>query len=172
MYLCEDKQINPSLFINITLEEMNKQFPELDWRRMFGIILNDTKVDLRYVLIHSREYFRLLIRVFSLYDDTIIQNYLGWSIAVKYMPYLGPPFKHLMSEFNQKNPVLDPEMNDSGNSFKYFHAKWKQCVSIVCESLKIPSISLYLKKNGKRIEDLKKLKIQKFKHVSFFSLFR
>lgn len=124
------------------------------------------------------------------YSRRTINNYLGWATVAKYMPYLGAAFRHLSADFQAKSvavPVVtasgsstsetQANTNDSGggdssgggggggnpSGFKFYNSRWKQCVYIACESLKVPAISLYISRHrppdqlerlGERIGDL------------------
>lgn len=130
---------------------MEEEFPSLKWTRFFEFALHEANVTMKHALIHSHEYFRSLISILEGHSRRTVMNYLGWSIIAKYMPYLGQQFKHLSSEFQQKILITDTDVNEVSNGFKYYQSRWKQCVYIACESLKIPSITLYLREHKQSI---------------------
>ena len=128
---------------------MERELPNIKWRQFFDIVLQEANVTTTHAFIHSKEYFRSLIDILENHSPRTVINYLGWSIIAKYMPYLGQQFKHLSSEFQQKILITDTDVSEASSSFKYYQSRWKQCVYIACEGLKIPSISLYLREHNK-----------------------
>lgn len=153
---CDDRMINPNLFINISLVELNEEFPSLKWQRFFEFAFNDSEISVSHALIHSKEYFASLVDLLARHPSRTVLNYLGWSIIAKYMPYLGQQFKHLSTEFQQKILITDTDINEVSNGFKYYQSRWKQCVYIACESLKIPSIDLYLREHPENLTEMSK----------------
>lgn len=136
----------------MTVEEMQKEFPSFDWKVFFEHISSEANVTITNALIHSKEYFRSLLNLLETHSSETINNYLGWTIIIKYLPYLADEFRRLSSEFQDKVLVTEIDGGESNTGFKYYQSKWKQCVFIACDGLKIPAISLYFKHQKQNIE--------------------
>lgn len=161
--------------MNISTSQLATDFTLFRWPTFFRLALEEpANVSLSHVLIHSHEYLRSLIDLLTLknnggrYRRQTVVNYLCWSVVAKYMPYLGGTFRHLSSEFQAKassvlatptgsaesapqSSAAESDASGGGGAsanFKYYNSRWKQCVYIACESLKVPAISLYLGKHG------------------------
>ncbi|KAJ6219977.1 hypothetical protein RDWZM_005789 [Blomia tropicalis] len=141
--LCDDRDVETNHFIRLSFDQMEEEFPRIKWKEFFKFALKDANVSATYVLTQTKEYFHSLMAIMERANDRTLINYMGWSIIAKYMPYMGSQFKHLSSELQQKILIMDGD-NEVTNRFKYYQSRWKQCVYIACESLKIPSNVLYL----------------------------
>lgn len=140
-----DRYSMANMFVNVSIDQMNELFPEIKWTKYFEHAFGEANVTVDHALIHSKEYFAMLIVLINSTSTRTLNNYFGWSIVAKYLPYLGPQFKHMSSEFQQKILVTDVDVNDNGsNGFKFYQTQWQQCVYVACDGLKIPSIMLYL----------------------------
>ena len=146
-----DRLYGQSIFSNVSLEEMEKEFHAFKWKTFLGYIFKESNITATHALIHSKEYFHSLLNLIESHSSQTVDNYLGWCLMVKYMPFLGQHFRHLSSEFQEKISADDSVEN---NGFKYYQSKWKQCVYISCESLKIPAITLYFRKQQQNIQKL------------------
>lgn len=133
---------------------MDREFSYVKWKQYFQFALHEANITVTHALIHSKDYFRSLIDILQSSSNRTVMNYLGWSIVAKYMPYLGQQLRHLSSEFQQRILVSDTDVSESNSGFKYYNSRWKQCVYIACEGLKIPSITLYLQEHKQNLSEI------------------
>ncbi|XP_054159527.1 endothelin-converting enzyme 1-like [Oppia nitens] len=142
-----------TMFLNVTIDEMEDLYKAIKWKKLFSIISTEADIDVDIVLINSRDYLLQLNKLLDSFPLKTIDNYLCWAFVARYMPYLGPQFRRLYSEFRTKVPDMSTESGDpSAASSRVFLSRWKECVHVVSEGLDIPAIVLYLKHKQQELQ--------------------
>jgi len=134
-----------NMFVNITIDELDVKYGSIKWKKMFEQIFKTANVETNEILIFSKDYISELVKLVDKYSPKTIDNYLCWTLIARYMPYLGPQFRRLFSDFRAKVPDLSVETGDPNGSSRIFLSRWKECVHVASEGLELPAIVLYLK---------------------------
>lgn len=108
--------------------------------------VKNSSFDIQELLLDSKEYLVEIMGLFQRHSSTTIDNYFCWATIARFMPYLGPQFRRLYTDFRREVPDLSsPGPEPKTETGRIFLARWKECVHLTCEGLKLPSSLLYLK---------------------------
>ncbi|RWS30738.1 Membrane metallo-endopeptidase-like 1 [Leptotrombidium deliense] len=140
------------MYHRMLIEELNRDFNFTNWTRIIQLMTLETKHDIPAVIIDHKEYLYELNILFSRYSKQTVDNYLCWAQVAKFLPYLGPRFRRIYADFRREVPDLSQGV-DSLTSSRVFLSRWKECVHITCEGLKLPSSILYLHHNKEYLQN-------------------
>ena len=141
-----------NMFFKLTIEQMENSFKSIKWKKLFGFLFEASQVETNEIMINSKDYLTQLMKLIDSYSETTIDNYLCWSFIARYLPYLGPHFRRLFSEFRTKVPEMSSESSDPNTSSRIFLSRWKECVHVVSENLDVPAVTLYLDHKSQALE--------------------
>lgn len=143
------------MFFNITTEEMEENYKSIKWKKVFQLLFNESEVKTNEIMVNSKEYLSQLMKLIDTYSLRTIDNYLCWTLIARYLPYLGPQFRRLYSEFRSKVPDMSVETGDPSGSSRIFLSRWKECVHVVSEGMDVPAIVLYLQHKSQTLDSIK-----------------
>ncbi len=143
-----------NMFFNITIDQMELEYGSIKWKKLFNLIFEVANVETSQILIYSKDYISELMKLVDKYSLKTIDNYLCWTLIARYMPYLGPQFRRLFSDFRTKVPDLSVETGDPNGSSRIFLSRWKECVHVASEGLDIPAIVLYLQYKSQSLNSI------------------
>lgn len=131
---------NDDHYNKVTVTELQKQIPEIDWVYLLEYVFGNLNIDIDEaglsLIIHSKNYLQDLVNLLNSNPKRVIINYLMWRFIVKYMPYLNQRFSRIYSEFLREVPVP--------NDFtRTYFSRWKECVAIANEGFGMVLGSLY-----------------------------
>lgn len=117
----------------------------MKWNRIFDYLNESTGTFIDEILIDSKEYLQEMKALFFRHSRETIDNYFCWSTLARFLPYLGPQFRRLYLDFRREIPDLsESNVGAGGESNRVFLSRWKECVHLTCEGLKLPASLLYL----------------------------
>lgn len=146
----------------IPLAVLDKDYSFINWTRMFSLLPGPPNVTDVYV--QDVSYLEALKELFSRHSKETIDNYLCWSFAARFLPYSTRKMKKVYEDFKRSIPD-SPSSNldtpsssgsSSSDSPKGLLARWKECVHITCEGLKLPTSLLYYLEKEDQVEKVKK----------------
>lgn len=131
--------------IRISVEELSEEFNFLKWNKIFDYLNESTGTYIDEILIDSKEYLYEMKALFSRHSRETIDNYFCWGTIARFLPYLGTQFRRLYLDFRREIPDLsESSPGGSGEQNRVFLSRWKECVHLTCEGLKLPTSLLYL----------------------------
>lgn len=142
------------MFFKLTIDEMNDSFQSIKWNKLFGFLFIASEVETNEIMVNSKDYLTQLMKVIDSYSLTTIDNFLCWTFIARYLPYLGPHFRRLFSEFRTRVPEMSSETSDPNGSSRIFLSRWKECVHVVSEGLDVPAVVLYLDHKSQSLDQV------------------
>lgn len=139
----------------MTLGELDAEFPFMNWTRSFSFLPISSSVNISSattIYIQKKEYLRSLTELFSRHSRKTIDNYLCWSFVARFLPYMGNTVRKLYEDFRRDVPEPDDSRSESN---RVFLARWKECVHLTCEGLKLPTALLYSLERGEKLQRVK-----------------
>ncbi|RWS13897.1 endothelin-converting enzyme 2-like isoform X2 [Dinothrombium tinctorium] len=130
----------------MTIEQLQSEYGFVNWQKIIAMMSTLTKTPITEIMIDHKEYMQELNILFNRYSLETIDNYLCWAKVAKFLPYLGSRFRRAYADFRREVPDLSHGMDSIGPS-RVFLSRWKECVHVTCEGLKLPSSLLYLINN-------------------------
>ena len=142
-YSIQDQSDDEEKPVFFALDELQSQFSWINWTKLLGTIERQTNVSIDELVIETYyiDYFKQLGILLKRYPSRTVDSYLSWCHVSKYILYLGPTFKRMYTDFRKEVPEI-PEPNTDAEP--EFLVKWKECVHLTSETLKIPTTRLYV----------------------------
>lgn len=105
----EDRRDEEKIYHNMTIGDMNRKFPLIDWKRFFNRMLADVSItidDSEEVVVYAPDYLESLVNLTSTYLKTLegrrtINLYLEWHVVKTLVSYLSKPFREAKKEFSE-----------------------------------------------------------------------
>lgn len=131
--------------VKLNVSELEKEFGFLKWSKVFNYLEEQTSIRITEILTDSKDYLNEVSQLFARHSLQTIDNYFCWAYVARFLPYLGPQFRRLYTDFRREMPDLTGSTNDPrSEGGRVFLSRWKECVHLTCEGLKLPSSLLYL----------------------------
>ena len=131
--------------VRISIDELQQDFAFIDWSKLMTLFSEVSGFEITELLLDSKEYLDEMMGLFSRHRPRTIDNFFCWSSIARFMPYLGPQFRRLYTDFRREVPDLSsPGSEPKTESGRVFLSRWKECVHLTCEGLKLPTSLLYL----------------------------
>lgn len=129
--------------VYLTLDDLQSNFSWINWTKLFKLTKKYTKSTINELVIENNYigYFKQLGTLLNKYPSKTVDSYLSWCHVSKYILYLGPTFKRMYNDFRKEVPEIPDPNTDAEPEFLI---KWKECVHLTSETLKIPTTRLYI----------------------------
>lgn len=141
----------------IPLTVLDNEYGFINWTRTFSLLPGPPNVT--HVYVQDVSYLEALKELFSRHSKETIDNYLCWSFAERLLPYSTRKMKKAYEDFKRSIPDSSNSLGSTGSSSsdgKAGLARWKECVHVTCQELKLPTSLLYYLEKEDQVEKVKK----------------
>lgn len=138
--------------IRISTDELEANYGFINWTKLFVLFKEHSGFAINEILLDTKEYIDEMPGLFARHKPETIDNFFCWSSIARFMPYLGPQFRRLYTDFRREVPDISAGNNERAESGRVFLSRWKECVHLTCEGLKLPVSLLYLQHQSEHIE--------------------
>ncbi|XP_031331876.1 neprilysin-2-like [Photinus pyralis] len=139
MYVPQERRKNHTLLYNpITIAELHRKIPTIDWLRCIEGIVNIPTTQIRgdeVVVLSDLGYFETLSGLLRRTPKRVQANYIITNTVLSMVPLLTEEVLRVQERYNQ---VLTGVL--------YRKPRWKLCLDIISKSLPLPLSALYVKK--------------------------
>lgn len=137
-----------------SLEDMNRNFPFMDWRKSVADFERYSKVPITHVYVQNSHYLNQLSGLLSRHSPETLDNFFAWSFMARFLPYASTGLRKIYEDFRKEVPEPTDE-EGRGESSRVFLSHWQECVHLTCEGLKVPSALTYLMAKRQHLEHMK-----------------
>lgn len=138
----------------IPLTQLDSEYPFINWTRTFSLLPGPPKVT--HVYVQDMSYLQALKELFSRHSRETIDNYLCWTFIARSLPYSSKEMKNVYEDFKRQIPDSGSGSGSSAtDASKVFISRWKECVHVTSEGLKLPVSVLYLQEKGDQLMNVK-----------------
>ena len=134
----------------VSLSFLDSEYDFINWTKTFNLLPGPPNVT--HVYIQDLTYLDALKDLFSRHSRETIDNYLCWTFVARFLPYSSRKMKKVYEEFKRQIPesasttssLMESTHASSGaDQSRSLVARWKECVHLTCEGLKLPTSVLY-----------------------------
>ena len=130
----------------VPLTLLDSEYNFINWTRTFGLLPGPPNVT--HVYVQDISYLQALKELFKRHSKETIDNYLCWSFFARFLPYSTRRMKRLYEDFKRQTPDSAGFSSTSGSpstdpSSRHLLPRWKECVHVTCDGLKLPTSVLY-----------------------------
>ena len=130
----------------VPLTFLDSEYNFINWTRTFGLLPGPPNVT--HVYVQDIAYLQALKELFKRHSKETIDNYLCWSFFARFLPYSTRRMKRVYEEFKRQIPDSSGSLLTSGSSptdssSRHLLPRWKECVHVTCDGLKLPTSVLY-----------------------------
>ncbi|KAI1280597.1 Membrane metallo-endopeptidase-like 1 [Halotydeus destructor] len=140
-------------YVKMTIKQLDTEYGFINWTRIVTLFNQTNGQFIDEVLIDSKEFLTEISNLFARHSLDTIDNYFCWASIDRFMPYLGPRFRRTQTDFRREVPDLSSTgsepRTESGRSFL---SRWKECVHLTCEGMKLPASLLYMQHKGEHLQ--------------------
>uniref|UniRef100_A0A1W7RA35 Neprilysin n=1 Tax=Hadrurus spadix TaxID=141984 RepID=A0A1W7RA35_9SCOR len=155
----EERRNISKLYNKMTLKDLDKLAPQINWTKYFNGLLVDHIPDTELIIVNVPDFIRKFAVFIEKADKRVLANYMMWRLVGQSMSMMSKKWRDLAQKYSS---VITGKTREE--------SRWEQCMSSLTGSLGVSLASLYVRHHFKEDSKREALEMVKYVHKEFLKI--